>query len=266
MPVAPDDKFTILEHLDELRKRLFWVIVVMTAGIVVAAIFNDYVFGLLLYPLHQVPNLDPDSYQIITLSPVEPFMVSLKVWVVASLIASSPFLIWQFWAFVGPAFTSTEKRYFYPVVLATAALFLGGVSFGYLFVLPKGLSFLLNFGGATFNVQNRATEYFTFVALFALSFGIIFETPVILVLLAKVGVIDDKFLRKHRRYAIVINALVAALLTPGQDAFSMVAMLIPLLVLYEVSIPIARFVQPKGETRIDAKDVDDADDLAARTT
>ncbi len=263
MPISPDDKFTVLEHLDELRRRIFWSIVVVGVGIVLAGIFNDYVFDVLLYPLKQVPNLDADSYQIITLSPVEPFMVSLKVWVVASLIVASPFLIWQLWAFVGPAFTSTEKRYFYPVVIATTALFLVGVSFGYLFVLPKGLSFLLTFGGSTFNVQNRATEYFTFVALFILAFGLIFEVPVVLVLLAKVGVIDDKFLRKHRRYAIVIMALAAALLTPGQDAFSMVAMLIPLLVLYEVSIPIARYVQPKPVKPVSAKD---ADDVAAGTT
>ncbi len=184
-------------------------------------------------------------------------MVSLKVWVVASLLMTSPFLIWQLWAFVGPAFTSSEKRYFYPVVAATSVLFLGGVAFGYFFVLPKGLTFLLNFGGDTFNVQNRATEYFTFVALFVLAFGLIFEMPVVLVLLAKVGVISDRFLRKNRRYAIVIMALFAALLTPGQDAFSMIAMLIPMLILYEVSIPIARIVQPKEAVPTAADDVDD---------
>jgi sec-independent protein translocase protein TatC len=263
VPVSPNDQFTILEHLDELRKRIFWSIVVVGVGIVLAAIFNDYVFEVLLYPLKQVPGLDPDSYQIITLSPAEPFMVSLKVWVVAALIATSPFLIWEIWAFVGPAFTSTEKRYFYPVVIVTAALFLVGVAFGYLVVLPRGLSFLLTFGGTTFNVQNRANEYFTFVALFILAFGLMFELPVILTLLAKVGVIDDKFLRKHRRYAIVIMALAAALITPSQDAFSMLAMLAPLLVLYEVSIPIARYVQPKPAKPVSAKD---ADDVAAGTT
>lgn len=262
MPVSPNDTFTLLEHLSELRKRIFWTLVVLAVGIIVAAVFNDRLFDLLLYPLRQVPGLDADSYQIITLSPVEPFMVSLKVWVVAALIAASPFLIWQFWAFVGPAFTSTEKRYFYPVVIATVLLFLGGVAFGYLLVLPKGLSFLLSFGGETFNVQNRANEYFTFVALFILAFGAIFEMPVVLVLLAKVGVIDDKFLRRNRRYAILINAFAAALLTPGQDVFSMIAMFIPLLILYELSIPLARLVQPKPIRAVS----NDRDDLAARAT
>lgn len=247
MPIGHEEEFTLLEHLGELRNRIFWSILAIGIGIVVAGIFSDRVFNILLYPLNQVPGLDADSYQIMTLSPIEPFMVSLKVWVVASLIATSPFLIYQLWAFVGPAFSSGEKKYFYPIVIATSVLFLGGVAFGYLIVLPKGLSFLLTFGGTTFNVQNRANEYFTFVALFVLAFGCIFELPVVLVLLAKTGVIDDKFLRRNRRYAIVIAALAAAFLTPGQDVFSMVAMLIPLLVLYEVSIPIARWVQPKPE-------------------
>jgi sec-independent protein translocase protein TatC len=190
--------------------------------------------------------------------------VSLKVWVVVGLLAASPFLIWQFWAYVGPAFTSTEKRYFYPVVISTTFLFLGGVAFCYLIVLPAGLSWLLNFGSGNFNVQNRASDYFTFVAIFVLAFGLVFELPVVLVLLAKVGVIDDKFLRKHRRYAIVICAVAAAVLTPSQDAFSMIAMFVPLVVLYEISIPLAKLVKPKPEADASVAAVhdDDSDDLS----
>ncbi|MFA4965784.1 MAG: twin-arginine translocase subunit TatC [Thermoleophilia bacterium] len=247
MAVSQEQRLTLFEHLDELRKRIFWAILALAVGILVAAVFNGVVFEVLLYPLKQVPNLPPQSYQITTFSPAEPFMVSLKIWVVVGLILGSPVLIWQLWAFVGPAFTSTEKRYFYPVVIATTALFLGGVVFGYTVVLPKGLQFLLGFGGGNFNVQNRATDYFTFVALFVLAFGVVFEMPVVLVLLAKVGVIDDKFLRKNRRWAILINAIVAAFITPSQDAFSMLAMFIPLVILYEISIPLARLVKPKPE-------------------
>ena len=176
-------------------------------------------------------------------------MVSLKVWVIAGVIMVSPYLIYQFWAFVGPAFTASEKRYFVPVVAACSVLFLGGVTFAYVVVLPRGLSFLLTFNDEYFNVQNRASDYFTFVALFLLAFGLTFEMPVVLVLLAKVGVVDDRFLRKNRRYAILIEALLAAILTPSQDAFSMLALFVPLVVLYEISIVLARVVQPKGEGR-----------------
>jgi sec-independent protein translocase protein TatC len=130
-------------------------------------------------------------------------------------------------------------------------------------VLPKGLQWLLGFGAGNFNIQNRATDYFTFVALFVLAFGAVFELPVVLVLLARVGVIDDKFLRKNRSYAIVILAVVSAVITPSQDAFSMLAMLIPLVVLYEVSIHLSRIVQPKKAHIVAAEAADDdgPDDL-----
>ena len=264
MSVNVDDRFTLFEHLDELRKRLMWAIVALALGVVVAAVFNGLVFDLLLYPLKQVRGLDPAAYKLTTFSPAEPFMTSLKIWVVVGIMLAAPFLIWQMWAYVGPAFTSTEKRYFYPVVIATTALFLGGVVFGYLVVLPKGLQFLLGFGSGNFNIQNRASDYFTFVALFVLAFGAVFEMPVVLVLLAKVGVLDDKFLRKYRRHAILINAVVAAVITPSQDAFSMLAMFIPLVILYEISIPLARLVQPKREAAAGGEDAgdDEPDDLS----
>ena len=263
MSVNVDDRFTLFEHLDELRKRLMWAIVALAVGVVVAAVFNGLVFDLLLYPLKQVRGLDPAAYKLTTFSPAEPFMTSLKIWVVVGIMLAAPFLIWQMWAYVGPAFTSTEKRYFYPVVIATTALFLGGVVFGYLVVLPKGLQFLLGFGSGNFNIQNRASDYFTFVALFVLAFGAVFEMPVVLVLLAKVGVLDDKFLRKYRRHAILINSVVAAVITPSQDAFSMLAMFIPLVILYEISIPLARLVQPKREAAAGGVDAgDDPDDLS----
>jgi sec-independent protein translocase protein TatC len=224
MPVDVNERLTLFEHLDELRKRLTLAVVALAVGVVVAAVFNRLIFKLLLWPLKQVPNLPANSYQITTFSPAEPFMVSLKVW----------------------------------VVVATTLLFLGGVVFSYLIVLPAGLSWLLSFGSGNFNVQNRASDYFTFVAIFILAFGLVFELPVVLVLLAKVGVIDDKFLRKHRRYAIVICAVVAAVITPSQDAFSMIAMFIPLVVLYEISIPLARMVKPKPAA--DAETADTRDD------
>ncbi len=247
MALSPEDRLTLFEHLDELRKRLFWCLVAATTGVVVAAIFNGFLFKALLWPLNQVKGLQASAYQITTFSPAEPFMVSLKVWVVGGLILASPILIWQLWAFLAPAFTSNEKRWFYPIVGATTGLFLGGVALAYFLILPKGLGWLLNFSSGYFNVQNRASDYFTFMALFILAFGVCFELPVVLVLLAKMGVIDDKFLSKNRRYAILILAVAAAVITPSQDAFSMLAMFIPLYILYEISILLAKVVQPKRE-------------------
>ena len=141
------------------------------------------------------------------------------------------------------------------------------MALAYFVVLPKGLQWLLGFGAGNFNIQNRATDYFTFVALFVLAFGAVFEMPVVLVLLARLGIIDDRFLRRHRRYAIVINAIVAAVITPSQDAFSMLAMFFPLVILYEISIVMARFVQPKRKNAPDAEDPgDDPDDHVSRNS
>jgi sec-independent protein translocase protein TatC len=255
MALTPEDRLTLLEHLDELRKRIFVCILAVTIGVLLAALFNSFVFEVLLHPLRVVPNLPVSATEITTFSPSEPFMVSLKVWVVGGLIMAAPILIYELWAFLAPAFTEGEKKYFYPVVFATTVLFFAGVALAYFLVLPKGLNFLLNFSSGFFNVQLRAQEYFTFMALFILAFGVVFELPVVLVLLAKVGVIDDKFLKKNRRWAVLGMAFAAAVITPSQDAFSMLAMFVPLYVLYEISIVIARFVQPKRE---DAPAVEDS--------
>lgn len=253
MALSTEDRLTLLEHLDELRKRLFVCLIAAVIGVLVAALFNDFMFEALLHPLRTVANLPESATQITTFSPAEPFMVSLKVWLVGGLILASPILIYELWAFLAPAFTANEKKYFYPVVIATTVLFFCGLALAYFLVLPKGLSFLLTFSAGFFNVQLRAQEYFTFMALFILAFGVVFELPVVLVLLAKVGVIDDKFLRKNRRWAVLAMAFAAAVITPSQDAFSMLAMFVPLYVLYEVSIVVARFVQPKrgGATAVE---------------
>jgi sec-independent protein translocase protein TatC len=265
--LTPEERLTLFEHLDELRKRLFVCLIAATVGVLVAALFNSFLFDVLLHPLREIPNLPESATKITTFSPAEPFMVSLKVWVVGALILAAPVLIYELWAFLAPAFTASEKKYFYPVVFATTVLFFFGVALAYFLVLPKGLGWLLGFNAGSFNVQLRASDYFTFMALFILAFGVVFELPVVLVLLAKVGVVDDKWLRKNRRYAIVILAFAAAVITPSQDAFSMLAMFIPLYVLYEISIVLARFVQPKRAADSAVEDSPGGgDDSASRAT
>jgi sec-independent protein translocase protein TatC len=263
--LTAEDRLTLFEHLDELRRRLFTCLIAVTVGVLIAALFNSFMFEILLYPLRRVPGLPESAQTITTFSPAEPFMVSLKVWFVGGLILAAPILIYELWAFLAPAFTEGEKRYFYPVVISSSLLFFAGVALGYFLVLPRGLDFLLTFSAGFFNVQLRASDYFTFMALFILAFGVVFELPVILVLLAKVGVVDDKFLRKNRRWAVLIMAFAAAVITPSQDAFSMLAMFIPLYILYEVSIVLARIVQPKREPEPGVEDSPgDHDDSATR--
>jgi len=250
--VDPDARMTLVEHLDELRSRLFRCLIALVVGVIAAAILNDHIFRLLLRPL-------PLKFRhITTFSPAEPFMVSLKVWVYAGVIMASPFITYQFWAYVGPAFETRQKRYFLPVVAACSALFLGGVVFGYYIVLPKGLAWLLGLNNQFFNIQNRAQDYFSFTSTFLLAFGAVFEMPVIIVLAVRLGIIDVDFLRRNRKYAIVGNAVLAAVITPSQDWFSMTAMLVPLLVFYEASIWIAKVMQ--GRARVRADEGEDHDD------
>lgn len=234
-----DDRLTLVEHLDELRRRLFVCVLSLVAGMILAAVFNDQVFALLLRPL------PADLKGITTLSPTEPFMVSFAIWLYSGLVLASPIIIYEFWAFVGPAFTPGERRHIYPVAAVCAALFLGGVVFGYWLVLPRGLNVLMNWNAEFFNVQTRAREYLTFVAWFLVAFGACFELPVILVGLVKIGVIERVTLKKKRKYAVLIMAAVAAIATPSQDVFSMLAMFVPLLMLYEAAIIISRFFEPQ---------------------
>lgn len=237
--VGHDERLSLVEHLEELRTRIFHTIIALVAGVIVAAVFNDRVFALLLYPLDQA-RVPESARKITTFSPAEPFMVSLKVWVYVGIVLASPVIIYEFWAFVAPAFAPTQRRYVYPVVGVCTFLFLFGVVFGYLLVLPKGLGFLLSFNDSFFQVQNRAQEYFSFAAWFLVAFGAVFEMPVIIVIAVRLEIVDTKFLRKNRKYAILVNAVIAMVATPSQDAFSMFAMLIPLLILYEISIVVAR--------------------------
>lgn len=237
--VKADERMTLVEHLVELRKRLFVAVLGLVAAIIVAAVFNSRIFDLLLRPL-------PAKLRFITtFSPAEPFMVSVKVWVYAGIILASPLLFYEFWAFVGPAFTSGEKKHIMPVVAICSLLFIGGVVFGYLIVLPRGLQFLLGWNAGFFNIQNRAQDYLTFVAWFLVAFGAVFEMPVIIVAAVRMGIVDVRFLTKNRKYAILINAAVAAVVTPSQDAFSMLAMFAPLVVFYEVAIVVARVMQKR---------------------
>jgi sec-independent protein translocase protein TatC len=241
------DRMTLMEHLGELRKRLFIAAAGIVTCMLAAAILQKYVFALLLHPLPQAHK------HIITLSPSEPLLVSLQVWFYSGLIVAAPLVIYEFWSFIGPAFTTGERKHILPVVAITALLFLGGVVFGYWAVLPRGLQFLLGWNASFFNVQVRAADYLSFAAWFLVAFGAVFEMPVILVGLVTFGVIDVRFLRKHRRAAIVINAVVAAVATPSQDAFSMLAMFIPLVVLYEVAIVVAAVMVRRHRRAVAAK-------------
>lgn len=238
----------LMGHLSELRKRIFYCALVVVVCCIGTFIGKSYVFNVLMYPLHR------SSYKgsLVAFGMTEAFMSILKITIYAGLLISLPFLLWQFWAFVLPALYDKEKKAVLPYVGLSTALFLGGVVFCYFLVLPYGISWLINFGSGLFKFQLRADSYFPFVSLFLLAFGAVFELPLIMMLLALAGIVNHRMLRKVRRWAIIVMAFVAMVITPGGDPVSMILMFIPLLFLYELGIWLAAITGRRRAKRKEA--------------
>jgi sec-independent protein translocase protein TatC len=234
----------IMGHLGELRRRITYCAIVVLVFVIAAFIKKDWVFYVLRRPLEGT-HVD----KLTTLGVTEAFMQILKVSIYTGLIIALPFILYQFWAFVMPALYEREKRNVLPYTAATTVLFLGGVVFAYFVVLPVGLKFLVGYGNDMFNQLLQADRYITFVVTFLLAFGVVFELPLVMLLLAWAGMVDHVRMRKVRKYAIVVEAVVATVLTPSQDPLSMALMLVPLILLYEVGIWLAKLVAKRRAKR-----------------
>lgn len=246
----PGGTMTVIEHLTELRTRIVVSLVAVAAGMAVAWPLYRPVFNVLSNPycdfIRHHPALAVDRArpcQLVYLSVVEPFLVKVKLVGFVGVLLALPVLLYELWAFVTPGLTSRERKYAVPFVLASLALFGLGGWFA-LLTLPKGLNFLLGFAGSTRVVTFLSIgRYLGFVTLLILAFGASFEFPLILVSLTLVGVLSSRKLRQWRRYALLLIAVVAAVITPSQDWFTMTAMMVPLIVFYELSILVARLLK-----------------------
>jgi sec-independent protein translocase protein TatC len=234
-----DERLTLVEHLDELRTRIIisLVVVAITCGLCFWQ--NHHLLDILNQPL-------PDNTTPITLSPAEPFLTTFKISIYAGLILALPILLYQGYAFVLPALSPSEKRVIIPFLLLVPVLFIAGVLFGYFVVLPAAIKFLLNFNDTVFNTQIRAADYYSFVTLTLLAMGLVFQVPMGILAIVRLGITTPEQLAKNRRYAYLILAVVAMLL-PGTDPVTMLVELVPLLVLYEFSIVLARGFGEPGE-------------------
>jgi len=220
-------------HLGELRSRLFKVIGTVFAGMILAYAGSDILIGWLKRPL------DSELYFF---SPTEAFWVTMKVSFFAGLFLSTPVVLFQIWRFVSPGLLPQERRLALPVVLVGTLFFILGLLFCYFVVTPFALKFLVGFG-----MQQGLKPVFSiglyvdFVLKFLLAFGLVFELPLAVTILAKLGLVTPEFLARQRRYAVVVNAVLAAVLTPTTDIFNMMLMMVPLLIFYELGILGARF-------------------------
>jgi sec-independent protein translocase protein TatC len=229
---------TFIDHLEELRSRIIKALFSLFIGFVICYFFADEIMKFLLRPLDS-----SHPAQLTLLSPTEGFMVKLKVALIAGVVISSPAIFYQIWRFVAPALYDKERRMVFPVVFWSAFLFILGAIFAYLF-LPYCMRFFQSF--ATEWVVNfwSLKGYITFITYIIFAFGLVFELPLVLYFAARLGLVTSKFLRQKRRHAIIVLLILAAIVTPP-DVVSQLVISVPLIILYEVSIFLARIAEKR---------------------
>ena len=238
---------TVVEHLTELRTRLVISVLAIAVTSVVGFIFYNRILSFLTDPYRRAVLALPADKQppgalagvLVFDSPVAPFLTFLKVGFISGLMLALPVVLWQLWQYVTPALTKKERRMGIPFVLSSLVLFAGGTAFA-LAIIPRGLRFLLGFGGADLVPLLTVDRYLGFLTFLILAFGLSFEFPLLLIFLAGVRVISSAQMRRWRKYAYFGIAVFAAIATPTQDPYTMLLMTAPLMVFYEGAILVAR--------------------------
>lgn len=248
-----DDRMTLVEHLDELRSRLIFCGIALVGVMVVCFVFNQQILDIAGAPL------PPGDDQLITLSPTEPFLTTLTVVLYSSILITMPLLLYQAYAFILPALSPHEKKSLMPMLLMVPVLFILGVVFAYYVVVPAAIKFLLNFNDDNFNIQIRAREYYSFFSLSLIAVGGLFQIPVGVLAVTRLGIVTPDTLAKNRRYAILVIAVLAMLL-PGTDPITMVISMFPLVLLFEFSLILARALGTPGEEKPPDEKFEDAVD------
>lgn len=243
-----EKQLPLTSHLQELRKRLISSFIAVGVGFALCYAFSQELFDVLSRPLLEIL---PAGGSLVFTSVAEAFFTYMKVAFIAGLILASPYVLYQVWAFVAPGLYREEKRYAIPFVLAGSFFFALGILFAYFVAVPVGFKFLLGYATDFIKPLPSMKEYLSFSIKFLLAFGIVFEFPVILVLLARIGVIDAKTMARHRKYAILLIFVFAAVMTPP-DFISQVLMALPLMGLYELSILLSRLFGKKAKTKTSA--------------
>jgi sec-independent protein translocase protein TatC len=230
-PISHDDRLSVVDHLDELRTRLVLCLVAFVAAFSLTFWQNELVLQIVNEPL-------PDGVEPITLGPAEPFYTTITNSAYAAILIALPIILYHLYAFILPAFSPRERKVATPLLLMVPLLFIGGVVFCYFVVLSPAIDFLYSFNADEFNTQLRAREYYSFATLLMLAMGLGFQIPVGILAATRLGVVSPEQLRKNRRYAIVIIAVLASLL-PTIDPVTLLLEMVPLLLLYELSIWLA---------------------------
>jgi sec-independent protein translocase protein TatC len=234
---------SLMEHLEELRKRLVHSFVYIVGGFFIAYYFHERIVGMMINPITTALRNNNMDTRLVYLNPIEPFNFFVKIAFFGGCILASPFVLYQVWLFISPGLYKNERRYVFPFMFATVSLFFAGAFFGYHFVYPSALTFLINFGHQ-FKPMVTINEYTELFITVVLGLGMVFELPTFIFFLALFGIVSAKFLWKNIRYAILIIFVIAAIIAPTPDALSMCVFAAPMLVLYLLSIGVAYMVHP----------------------
>jgi sec-independent protein translocase protein TatC len=237
--LSHDEEATLVEHLTELRHRLVICLVALAPAFALAYAFHERLIA-------RLKDLLPEGTPLVTLGVTEPFTTSLKVSFYAALALVLPILLWQVWAFLAPAVTAETQRVLGVFVVFSTALFVGGLAFCYTIVLPKALTFLVEYDSELYLEQIRASYYLSFVAVTLLAFGIAFQMPIFILALVRIGALSSDRLRRNRRIGYVAM-LSFAILLPTVDPVSLLLEVVPLFVLFEISIWLSVFMERRWE-------------------
>jgi len=237
---------SLMEHLDELRRRIVYSAGFLAAGFLIAWVFHDRLFALVQKPLARIGKT------LVFTHPMDPLNIYMQVALIGGAILASPAILYQVWLFIAPGLYQKEKRFVIPFMAATVGLFLGGAAFGYFWVLPGALKILIVDFGKNFTSMVTIEEYTSFFLSVILGLGISFELPILIFFLAMFGIVSPKFLWKNIRYAILIIFIVAAIITPSPDPWTMCIYAVPMLSLYMIGIGVAWWVHPSRRRRKEA--------------
>lgn len=236
------DQLTIIEHLEELRKVIIISVIALMAGaLIVYFTFREQLFLFLIEPVKEL------NVPLVQITITEAFFTKLKISLLAGLVLAMPVILWQVFSFILPALTAREKKLVFILFPASVVAFAGGIAFSYEVVLRFAMLFLLTGVSTGLTPMISISKYISFLLGFVLPFGFIFEMPLVAIFLARLGIINYATLAKKRKYAILAVVTIAAALTPGPDVVSQLLMAGPMLILYELSIVLARIFAKKPE-------------------
>lgn len=252
------DKQPITEHLGELRKRILIALIAVVISFAASFYFSEFIFNILTMPLHNTLNLSLKrpffTYQaknhdlnLVFLAPAEALWMHFKISLISGIVISSPVIFYEIWRYISPGLLSKEKRYALPFVIITTFLFLIGALFCFAIVLPFAMNFLLTYKTENLKPMLSVGGYMDFCLKFIVAFGAVFELPVVVVFLTRMGIVTTEFLARNRKYAVLLAFVLAALLTPTPDAFNQTLMAVPIIILYELGIWASRIFNKKKD-------------------